>query len=207
MLTIVAPSLLGQADIIIFLTLGSIIMSELYFPSSSPDESNDDGPGSAAELQGALCGLLCLDPEANRANWHKKIFVDYDPAEDDLMDLTILFDDTIQSLNSLDFDLQLDLADDNAPLPSRLISMTNWCQGLIFGLGTSGLTDETELSAESTEYIADVVNISQIRETDLDESEEDESNFEELVEYLRMGLFLLHGELQPVTHSDDITEH
>ena len=182
-------------------------MSELYFPTTSPDESNDDGPSSAAELQGALCGLLCMDAEANRANWHKKIFVDYEPSEDDLLDLTILFDDTIQALNSLDFDLKLDLADDSASLPSRLASMTNWCQGLIFGLGVSGLTDETELSAESKEYIADVINISQIREADLDESEEDESNFEELVEYLRMGLFLLHGELQPVTQPDDITEH
>jgi len=182
-------------------------MSELYFPSTSLDKSNDDGPSSAAELQGALCGLLCMDAEANRANWHKKIFGGYAPSEDDLIDLTILFDDTIQALNSLDFDLKLDLADDSASLPSRLASMTNWCQGLIFGLGVSGLTDETELSTESREYIVDVINISQIREADLDENEEDESNFEELVEYLRMGLFLLHGELQPITQPDDITEH
>jgi len=182
-------------------------MSELYFPSTSSDEFNDDDPNSAAELQGALCGLLCLDAQANRATWHKKIFADYDPSEEDLLDLTALFDDTMQGLNSLDFDLQLDLADDNAPLPSRLISMTNWCQGLIFGLGVSGLTNETELSAESQEYLADVINISQITATDLDENEDDEANFEELVEYLRMGLFLLHGELQPVEKPEDVTEH
>ena len=84
--------------------------------------------------------------------------------------------------------------------------MVNWCHGLIYGLGTSGLTDETELSEDSKEYISDVINISQIDIEATDDSDTD-SNFEELVEYLRMGLFLLYGELQPVDPTDNQTEH
>jgi len=181
-------------------------MSELYFPSLSSNNSEGDGPQSLSELQGALCGILCLNAQASRSTWYKSIFEDFHPDEDEVLDLAALFDDTIQALNSLDFDLQLELPEDDAPIASRIYAMTQWCQGLTFGLGASGLTDDTELSADCKEYISDVIGISQISSEESDDSE-DEANFEELVEYLRMGLFLLFGELQPVETSNGQTEH
>ena len=165
-----------------------------------------DGTSSAAELQGALCGLFCLNSQASRSSWYKSLFEDFNPDEDEILDLMVLFDQTVQSLNSLDFDLQLELPDDDAPISSRISAMTQWCQGLVFGLGASGLTDDTELSADSKEYIADIINISQIQNDDLDDSDEESANFEELVEYIRMGLFLIFGELQPIDTSNQ-TEH
>lgn len=182
-------------------------MSQLYFPSLSPENRTGDGPASSAELQGALCGLLCMDSQANRANWFKNLFEDYSPGEDEIPDLTALFDETIQALNSLDFDLHLELPDDDAPLASRLQAMADWCQGLVFGLGSSGLTNDTELSADCQEYLADAIKIAQIDTELLEQSEDEEASFEELVEYLRMGLFLLYGELQPVDPTKDNTEH
>jgi uncharacterized protein YgfB (UPF0149 family) len=198
----------GSTTVIIcFLNLGRIIMSQLYFPSLEANKSSGDGPVSTSELQGALCGLLCLDSQANRMSWHKNLFDDIHPDEDELLDLTALFDDTVQALNSLDFDFQLSLPEDAAPIASRLTAMSDWCQGLIYGLGISGLTDDTELSADSQEYIADVIKIGQISHEDIEESDEEDNNFEELVEYLRMGLFLIYGELQPVHSDDNMTEH
>lgn len=198
----------GSTTVIIcFLNLGPIIMSQLYFPSLESNNSTGDGPASAAELQGALCGLLCLDSQANRITWYKSLFEDINPDEDEVLDLTALFDQTVQALNSLDFDLQLELPEDNAPISSRISALADWCQGLIFGLGTSGLTDDTELSGDCQEYIADVIKISQISKDDIEDSDEEDTNFEELVEYLRMGLFLLYGELQPVEPEDNTTEH
>ena len=78
---------------------------------------------------------------------------------------------------------------------------------MIYGLGTSGLTDDTELSADCQEYIADTIKISQISDDIPEDTNEEETNFEELVEYLRMGLFLLYSELQPVDNSENQTEH
>lgn len=200
---------IGSTTVIIcFLNLGHIIMSQLYFPSLDASKEIGDGPSSASELQGALCGLLCLDAQANRITWYKNLFEDIHPDEDEVLDLTALFDQTVQALNSLDFDLQLELPDDDAPLSSRISAMSDWCQGLIFGLGISGLTEETELSGDCQEYIADVIKIGQISASDLEEDDDEDTNFEELVEYLRMGLFLLYGELQPVNPEDnDLTEH
>jgi hypothetical protein len=182
-------------------------MSQLYFPSLSPDNQDGDGPTSLAELQGALCGLLCMDALADRKNWYTRLFEDFSPAEEEKQDLTHLFDDTIQSLNSLDFDFQMELPDDNAPIVSRLSAMADWCQGLVYGLGTSGMTNETELSDDCQEYVTDVIKISQVNFDNVEDTEEERANFEELVEYIRMGLFLLYGELQPVDPTEEATEH
>jgi uncharacterized protein YgfB (UPF0149 family) len=197
----------STTDLTIFLKLECIYMSELYFPSLSANNATGEGPINSSELQGALCGLLCLDSQANRATWYKSLYEDVQPDEDEILDLTHLFDQTVQALNSLDFDLQLELPDDNAPIASRIIAMTDWCQGLLFGLATSGLTDDADISTDCKEYIADVINISQINSDDLDASDNNDMDFEELVEYLRMGLFLIYSELQPTDSTQQTTEH
>jgi uncharacterized protein YgfB (UPF0149 family) len=182
-------------------------MSQLYFPSLSADNQSDDGPASLAELQGALCGLLCMDPHADRTNWSQRLFEDFAPTEEEKLDLVHMFDSTIQSLNSLDFDFQLELPDDDAPIASRLSAMADWCHGLTYALGTSGMSNETELSDDCQEYVTDIIKISQVSFDDVEQSEEEEKNFEELLEYLRMGLFLLYGELQPADPTEESTEH
>jgi len=182
-------------------------MSELYFPSLEQGQDSGDTPNSSAELQGALCGLLCMNAQASRTAWFTSLYEDLAPDEDEIQDLTLLFDQTVQSLNSLDFDFELLLPEDNAPLASRLSAMSDWCHGLIFGLGVSGLTDETALTEDCKEYITDVIQMSQIDQEDIDETDEQDNNFEEIVEYLRMGLFLLFGELQPVEDNSDEIEH
>lgn len=182
-------------------------MSELYFPSLSPENNSGEGPTSTAELQGALCGLLCVNAEANRLDWYKGLYDDIALNDKEAHDLIALFDETMQSLNSLDFDLQLALPDDDAPLSSRVLAMADWCHGLLFGLGTSGLTDEVDLSPDCKEYLADTIKISQISDDVAEQADEDEANFEELAEYLRMGLFLLYNELQPASPEDNTVEH
>lgn len=197
----------STTDLTIFLKSECIYMSELYFPSLSANNATGEGPINSSELQGALCGLLCLDSQASRATWYKSLYEDVQPDEDEILDLTHLFDQTVQSLNSLDFDFQLELPDDDAPIASRILAMADWSQGLLFGLAASGLTDDTEISTDCKEYIADVINISQINSDELDAGESTDIDFEELAEYLRMGLFLIYSELQPTDDSQQITEH
>lgn len=182
-------------------------MSQLYFPSLSPDKQTGDGPATLAELQGALCGLLCMDSMADRTSWYKNLFEDFAPSEEEKLDLINLFDTTMQSLNSLDFDFQMELPDDNVPLTSRLSAMADWCQGLVYGLGTSGMSNETDLSDDCQEFVTDVIKISQVSFEGIEDNDDEQANFEELVEYLRMGLFLLYGELQPEDPTQESTEH
>ena len=55
--------------------------------------------------------------------------------------------------------------------------------------------------------MTDVIKISQVNFDNVEDTEEERANFEELVEYIRMGLFLLYGELQPTDPTEEATEH
>lgn len=183
-------------------------MSEYDLPISFPSaEASSDGPAGSAELQGALCGLLCVNPHANRMTWVNNLFPELEIDEQEQLDLSVLFDDTVQQLNSLDFDFQIDVPDDNAPLASRILALADWSQGLVYGLGVSGLKHESDLSADSQEYLADLIQISQVDAESLEQTDAEEGYFAELTEYLRMGLFLLYGELQPVSAEEGIEQH
>jgi hypothetical protein len=181
-------------------------MSQLYFPSLDQRQEEGEVPASTAELHGALCGLLCVNAHANRITWFKSLYEDFHPDEEEVLDLTALFDQTVQSLNSLEFDLKLELPEDNAPLASRVSAMADWCHGLVFGLGVSGLSEDKEMPEDCQEYLTDVIQISQISQEEIEETDEQDNNFEELVEYLRMGVFLLFNEFHPVNDQDNI-EH
>lgn len=182
-------------------------MSEYDLPMPFPSQdTKPDGPTGSAELQGALCGLLCVNPHANRMTWANNLFPDLEIDEQEQLDLSALFDDTVQQLNSLNFDFQIDVPDDNAPLASRILALSDWCQGLIYGLGVSGLKQEADLSPDSQEYLTDLIQISQIDSDSLAQSDAEEGYFAELIEYLRMGLFLLYGELQPINPENE-AEH
>lgn len=175
-------------------------MSDLYFPSPSTENTaTDQGPANRAELQGALCGLLCLNPRTNRNHWYQDLYQQAVANERENEQLTTLFDDTLQSLDSLEFHFTLALPDDDVALSSRIIAMTDWCHGLMYGLSIAGLSDEIELSKDSQGFISDLVKISQADHQLVTEENEDENDFAELCEYLRMGLFVLYNELQPNT--------
>ncbi len=179
---------------------------DLPMPFPSPDATGG-GPAGTTELQGALCGLLCVNPLANRMTWANNLFPELEIDEQEQLDLSALFDDTVQQLNSLDFDFQIDVPDDNAPLASRILALSDWCQGLVYGLGVSGLKQEADLSPDSREYLTDLIQISQVDAESLEQSDAEEGYFAELIEYLRMGLFLLYGELQPINPDDSAEQH
>ena len=186
-------------------------MNQLYFPFFTNNElikTVVQYPESSPALQSALCGLLCIDSQANRITWYKKLFKDLCPNQDEILKLTALFDQTIQELNSLDFNFNLELPNDDAPLSSRIIAISDWCKGLIFGLDKSQLIKDTKISQNCQEYMEDVVKISQINNLDLQDNNDEDTNFENIVEYLRIGLFLLYEELQPLSlKNNNLAKH
>ncbi|NQY51100.1 MAG: UPF0149 family protein [Piscirickettsiaceae bacterium] len=177
-------------------------MNQLYFPfftNIEPIKDVDQYPGSAPALQSALCGLLCMDSQANRTTWYKGLFEDLCPNRDEIIKLTALFDQTVKELNSINFNFKLKLPNDDEPLSSRIIAISDWCKGLIFGLDISRLIKGTEISQNCQEYIKDIVQISQISNINVQDNNDTDTNLENIAEYLRIGLFLLYEELQPLS--------
>jgi yecA family protein len=157
----------------------------------------------AADCHGFLCGLICAAGFADQRTWVDEFFEAYDPkdplqAETHSL-LQKLYENTLIRLNSPDLDFELLLPDDQDPLCERTESLANWCSGFLSGLGMGGLPAQDQLSDEVAELLGDLSQISRV-DFDLDEPDEEEQvAFEEVVEYVRVGVLFVHEELQPGT--------
>lgn len=156
----------------------------------------------AAECHGFVTGVLCAAGGLDPAAWLPHLFgeVDWDSAAVKEAALAVggLFQELRARLNSADLDFRLLLPADELPLRERAESLGRWCQGFSSGLGLGGLDRERALSGDSGEFLRDVSDISRVAAEFEGGDEEDERAYMELQEYLRMGVLMLHEELQPL---------
>lgn len=153
----------------------------------------------AAELDGSLAGFLCAGGLAPADDWFAPL------AFDELDDLIVeppdralfgaLFAARQTDLEGDEFGFEPLLPDDERPIAERAHALTEWCRGFLGGLGLGGVALETRLSAEITEIVTDLGRIAATEFDAGDSVDDDESAYAEMVEYVRVGVMLLHQEL------------
>ena len=154
----------------------------------------------AAETHGTVCGALCAGLEDDSA-WMEHVLDEAsgtEAAQDACRRvLAALRDETHALLRGGTLEFEPFLPDDETGLADRTAALGEWCQGFLFGLGLAGARIDTdELSDETGEVLRDV---SQIANAGFEGSgsEEDETAYTEIVEYVKVGVQLLYEELQP----------
>lgn len=152
-----------------------------------------------AEFHGQLCGLLCTCDRLELSDWLIVSLPESDPATmspaaHELFQAVL--DHSQTAMGSEDFGFQLLLPDDTAGLAARLEALANWCQGFLFGISHAGVADIEALPGELPEIVEDFLNISRAEDFQLENEEEDEAAYMELVEYVRVGVQLFHEELR-----------
>lgn len=167
-----------------------------------------DSSVDCAEAHGILCGILCLDANSASSEWlgieddgSNRLFeksLSHETggnATDDsaIARLVQLHRLTQQQLTDTNYSFSPLLPDDSHPLEERTRSLCHWCQGFLYGLSISGLKTLDTLPAASREIVEDFSAIAQLEDS-VEDSEEDESAYTELVEYLRVGTFTLFDE-------------
>jgi len=162
-------------------------------------------PVDAADCHGFFCGLICAASFADQKIWVAEVFEAYDPKDPQQAEtcrlLQRLYEETLVRLNSPNLDFELLLPDEAAPLRERTESLANWCCGFLSGLGMGGIAPQDQLPEEVAELLTDLSQISRV-DIDLDDSDEEEQfAFEEVEEYVRIGVIFVHDELQPGTAS------
>jgi uncharacterized protein len=95
-------------------------------------------------------------------------------------------------LTSDDMTVVLLLPSDDAPLTERAVALGQWCQGFLAGFGLNS-RDSSALSTEATEVLQDLAAIAQVQDA-LEESDDGESDYMEVMEYLRVAPLLLFTE-------------
>lgn len=157
---------------------------------------------SAAEVHGALTGLLCAGA-AERAM----------PALATLMPqgtsgvlgemLVALLRRTREQLHDPQFGLALLLPGEDATLDVQVAALADWCRGFILGLTAAGVADPARLAGDAGEVVRDLARIAAAElDTPHAAGDEEERQLAELVEYVRVGVQLVFEQLQAPSRRD-----
>ncbi len=150
----------------------------------------------AAETHGILCGLLCTTQNFSLNEWFRHTLGETATkdglASECQQQLVLIKNYTKEQLNSFNCEFMPLLPKDDIPLAERTQALGGWCEGFLFGLGLVDL-EMDRLSASTKEFITDTISVSRVAQVeDNDELEED---YMQLVEYIRVGVMSLYEEL------------
>ena len=164
---------------------------------------------SASELQGFICGKLAggkAAPEELPDEWMYEIqrFMDMEffKLSDQQAALVVeLYTETTVSLGDDDFTFRPMLPEDEATLQRRTEELAAWCRGFLHGLGTSGLQASDKISAVVADALRDLAKISQAEMDEAVVEDELETDFENLVEYVKVAVLTINHEVGEPTQS------
>lgn len=161
---------------------------------------------SPAELQGMLCGLLCGGKALSEKNWQSTAlkFMDLDHItldDEQAGNLNELYSLTVRLLEDVNFSFTPLLPSDESTMTRRTQELGSWCQGLLHGLGVSGLSGEATLTPDVADALRDLAQISQVS-VEEDDLEENEVYWLELVEYVKVAVLTIYTELSDKNSND-----
>lgn len=167
-----------------------------------------------AECHGLLSGLLCVKETVDSAAWISHILggepgEEMELNEDGRALLSALLGRVLDQLNDMDYGFHPLLPSDDEPLEKRAAALAEWCQGFVLGLSMGGIEEVGPLPEASDEIIKDMTEIAQMHADADTATNEDETAYAEIVEYVRMGVLLVREELRTISkpHPDDVVVH
>ena len=150
-------------------------------------------PVSPAELHGLLLGRSCAGSGFDLEPWlvDATELLGSEPQDNVRQALVGLQEMVKGELSGSEVTVVLLLPGDDAPLVERAQALGLWCQGFLGGFGLAAR--DTALSAEAMEVLQDLAAIAQVQSA-LEESEDGEGDYMEVMEYLRVAPLLLFTE-------------
>ena len=162
----------------------------------------------ASECHGALCGLLCGLPAFNVDLWLQHTLVGCDPAGDATRrastQLLKLAEATQNDLNDPDYGFSPLLPGDDEPLQVRTQAVSHWCNGFLQGLRVARVKAAEQLPGDVGEILRDLAEIAKAKRFQVSDTNENEADFTELVEYLRAAVRVVYEDMHaPPRAADD----
>ena len=156
----------------------------------------------ASDLHGSLTGYLCGGGSAGARGWLAALELQTDPESDlALPAFARLYEDCAAWFGDPELRFEPLLPDtDTTTLDARADALVEWCRGFLGGLGLAGISKRQGLSADAEEILHDLGTIAGSR-FEYDDAEEDENALAEVIEFIRVGVLLLHAELTTASRS------
>lgn len=151
-------------------------------------------PVSPAELHGLLLGRSCAGAGFDPEPWlDDAIEVLGAPADGNVRQALVGLQEMVKAeLTGTDVTVVLLLPGDDLPLTERTAALGQWCQGFLTGFGLAA--GSAALSSDAREVLQDLSAIAQVQDA-LEESDDGETDYMEVMEYLRVAPLLLYSEL------------
>ena len=146
------------------------------------------------EAHGTLAGALCSTDRLTLQDWLREIFPDGVAGAAEIPMLAV-FEWTRHVLRSGQLEFRLLLPDDDEPVALRAAALGQWCQGFLYGLGSNPIPDIERLPPEVAEIVRDLTALTQVGVDEDESADNNENAYAELVEFVRIGVQLLHDEL------------
>ncbi len=160
-----------------------------------------DADFSASEAHGCACGVLTVNNDYPQVRWQTFVLTgdaqDYHFQEASKM-LASLYVETLLQINASDLQFELLLPPEQEALSVRVAALQKWCQGFAFGLAASGLKSMEALPEDSRDWVQDVIKIGAARDLEVDDEDESEQAYSDLVEFMRVGVLMMNEEVQPI---------
>lgn len=176
-------------------------MLQVTFPEIARVLDDLQSSVPAAESHGCLCGALCVSGDYTIDQWLDEIIPEEsgDDADSNRDALKLLFEDTVRSLRGDQMEFEPLLPSDDVELQERAKALSQWCQGFLYGFGTGAALDADEMPANIDEILRDLTQIGRATVELADAEEEQEEAYAEVIEYVRVGVQLIHDELYGCT--------
>ncbi len=152
---------------------------------------------SIAEIHGAVAGVVCAGLHTNGCHWIDSVLGLIVPERSTMAHsrrtLLCLYHLLCEQLSELGnhFHLLLEESDD---LATRARSLSDWCHGFLAGLRFAGITDYELYRTNVAEALFHCEEIAKLNHTNIACNDDDIDAFEQVIEYVRLGVILIHSE-------------
>lgn len=170
-------------------------MAEAQYPEIERLLTDSRALTDASEAHGTLAGALCAAADYRFEDWLREIYAEGKAGHDTRDRLEAVFEETRRALAGGQMQFDVLLPSDEVPIADRATALGRWCQGFLYGLGTSTIPDVDALPEEVSEIVRDLTSITQVAVDTRESDEANEQAYTELVEFVRVGAQLLFDEL------------
>ncbi len=158
-----------------------------------------------SQIHGLLCGYICTTSGEMIDLWDH-VFPGIKKNRKGQEILKALYESTYHQLSEFSFEFTLLLPEDGGDINFRAESLGLWCQGFLTGLEQSDMSNIVLENAELKEALDDIIEIAQLNFGDIENNEEDETAYFELVEYIRLSALMIFQELRNDVREQDIND-
>lgn len=158
-------------------------------------------PFSPAYVHGMMSGLLCTDIRTTQKRW--EFFLSEHPSlaviATDNESLNKLFMLMANHLEEAPGAMMMLLPEDEEALPVRLSALSAWCDGFLEGISLDNPGLQLPIVQE---VLGDLAQIKEVM-TNAKSSQENETSYAEIVEFIRVAVLVLQAECQPISQDGE----